>query len=238
MHCLSGKGGEDEARLKLVPKNWKEFQHYKDRNPTWIKLHRGLLDDFVFQSLPLASRALAPMLWLIASEHKDGVIDAEPEVLAFRLRCSLKEIENALSPLIGKGFFEVVQFASKALADGYQESSPETEREGERETEGDSMSGKPDPVPNLKNDAREVLDFLNLKTGRSYQPVPANLDLIVARLKEGATAIQCRQVIAKKAREWGGDEKMDEFLRPKTLFSRTNFAQYQGELGNGRPEVS
>jgi uncharacterized phage protein (TIGR02220 family) len=215
--------------MKLIPKNWKEFQHYKDRNPTWIKLHRGLLDDFVFQSLPVASRALAPMLWLLASEHKDGVIDAEPEVLAFRLRCTLKEIETALSPLIGKGFFEVVQFASKPLAEGYQESSPERERE--RETETESMSGKPDVViPNFKNEAREVLDFLNGKVGRNYQPVPANLDLITARLKEGASAAQCRQVIAKKSREWLYDEKMAEYLRPATLFNKTKFAQYVGEL--------
>jgi len=26
-------------------KNWHKFQHYKHRNPPWIKLHRGLLDD-------------------------------------------------------------------------------------------------------------------------------------------------------------------------------------------------
>jgi len=27
----------------LRVKNWGKFQHYKDRNPPWIKLHRGLL---------------------------------------------------------------------------------------------------------------------------------------------------------------------------------------------------
>jgi hypothetical protein len=88
--------------VKIQPKDWAEFQHYKDRNPTWIKLHRTLLDNFEFHRLPLASRALAPMLWLLASEDKEGVIDADPESLAFRLRCSIKEVETALSPLIGK----------------------------------------------------------------------------------------------------------------------------------------
>lgn len=170
------------------------------------------------------------MLWLIASEHKEGVIDASLDKLAFRLRTSTKEVESALSHLIGKGFFVVVQFDSKPLADGLQLAMPETEREAETETET-TLSGKPDLPPlNLKSEAKAILVFLNDKVGRAYEPVDANLDLIVARLKEGATAAKCRQVIAKKAREWGGDEKMAEFLRPKTLFNRTNFAQYVGEL--------
>jgi uncharacterized phage protein (TIGR02220 family) len=88
-------------------------------------------------------------------------------------------------------------------------------------------SGKPD----LKTPAIEILQFLNLKTGRSYRPVPANLDLIMARLKDGATPDELRQVVAKKCREWATDEKMAEYLRPATLFNRTKFAQYQGELG-------
>jgi uncharacterized phage protein (TIGR02220 family) len=89
-----------------------------------------------------------------------------------------------------------------------------------------TMSGKPD----LKTPATEVLNFLNQKTGRNYQPVPANLEMIVARIKDGATVDELRMVVAKKCREWAADEKMNEYLRPKTLFNRTNFANYQGEL--------
>lgn len=222
--------------MKIQPNNWNEFQHYKDRNPTWIKLHKKLLDDFEFHRLPLASRALAPMLWLLASEHQEGVIEADPELLAFRLRCSIKEVEAALAPLIGKGFFNVVQFDSKLLADPEQLASPENINLEQNPTETETtLSGKPDvsppeKPPNPKDEARQILTFLNEKAGRNYQPVDANLEFIVARLKEGATAGQCRQVIAKKTREWAGDEKMAEYLRPATLFNRTKFAQYVGEL--------
>jgi Conserved phage C-terminus (Phg_2220_C). len=80
--------------------------------------------------------------------------------------------------------------------------------------------------------AKGILSFLNEKTGRRYQPVKANLDFIVARLKDGATETELKQVVAKKCREWKGDEKMDQFLRPETLFNRTKFAQYQGEIGH------
>jgi uncharacterized phage protein (TIGR02220 family) len=77
--------------------------------------------------------------------------------------------------------------------------------------------------------AVEVLQFLNEKTGRQYQPVEANIGMIAARLKGGATVTQCRQVIAKKCREWTGSER-EVYLRPATLFNATKFAQYQGEL--------
>jgi hypothetical protein len=65
-------------------KNWAEFQHYKDRSPPWIRLHRSFLDDYDFHCLPVASRALAPMLWLLASENKDlssGIIEGSDEKL-------------------------------------------------------------------------------------------------------------------------------------------------------------
>lgn len=118
--------------MKIKPSNWQEFQHYNKRRPPWIKLHHKLLDSFDFHSLPVSSRALAPMLWLIASEHMDGVIDADPSNLAFRLRTSAPQIEEALSPLIGKGFFDVVQFDSNLLAERKQSATPETETEAEK----------------------------------------------------------------------------------------------------------
>jgi hypothetical protein len=56
----------------LRVKNWTEFQHYKDRNPPWIKLHRTLLDDYEFSRLQDASKAHLMLIWLFASQ-KDGL---------------------------------------------------------------------------------------------------------------------------------------------------------------------
>lgn len=86
------------------------------------------------------------------------------------------------------------------------------------------------PKPRLSDCAKRVLDFLNEKTGRRYQPVDANLRIIAARLRDGATEAEMRQVVAKKCREWANDETMAQYLRPATLFNATKFAQYQGEL--------
>lgn len=76
----------------------------------------------------------------------------------------------------------------------------------------------------------ELLTFFNEKTGKRFPAVEANLRLIRTRVKEhGAKAV--RQVIALKCRQWGGDPKWKGYLRPKTIFSATNFANYVGELG-------
>jgi hypothetical protein len=100
----------------LRAKNWEEFQHYKDRDPPWIKLHKRLLDDRVFHRLPDASRALAPCLWLLCSETKDGTIKDAVAEISFRLRMTEKKAEEALNPLIEAGFFIVEQDASATLA--------------------------------------------------------------------------------------------------------------------------
>jgi len=110
------------------------------------------------------------------------------------------------------------------------------------------MSGKPDDVPSnqsifekqnpeakqnrklFKTQALEILQFLNEKTGRGYRASDINLNLIIARLKSGFSVMDCRQVIAKKNREWKSDQKMSEYLRPATLFNPTKFEQYVGEL--------
>jgi hypothetical protein len=116
--------------MRLVPKNWEKFQHYRDRCPPWIKLHKDLLNDRAFMCLPIASKALAPLLWLLASESKDGSFDASVEELQFRLRISAKDITSGLEHLISNGFF---LHASNVLAECLQDAIPE--REGERETE-------------------------------------------------------------------------------------------------------
>lgn len=117
--------------MLLQPKNWAVFQHYKDRCPPWIKLHRALLNDRVYMCLPLASKALAPFMWLLASETKDGTFDGSQDELVFRLHITPKEYIDGVKPLIDNGFFVV---ASGVLAERYHSAIPETETETKKET--------------------------------------------------------------------------------------------------------
>ena len=89
-----------------------------------------------------------------------------------------------------------------------------------------SQSGKPSK---LRQEAIELLGFLNERTDRHFRPTDQTLKPIMARLKEGFTVGECRAVIARKRREWQGTD-MSKFLRPDTLFNATKFAQYIGEV--------
>lgn len=150
----------------IIPRNWAEFQHYKKRSPPWIRLHRKLLDDYDFQRLPLASKALAPMLWLLASESKDTErpeIDADPDRLAFRLRITKTEAIESLIPLIDAGFFEI---ASGVLAECMQlaaKTISETEADNsEAETKGEAQPSVP-PTPEKKAPSRKRNGELTFK---------------------------------------------------------------------------
>ena len=97
---------------------------------------------------------------------------------------------------------------------------------------------KTDNLPNLPNlpyICTDILNFLNEQTGRTYKPTETNLSFINERLKEGATPDECRQVIIKKTKEWLNDAEMYKYLRPATLFNKTKFSQYSGELNIKQP---
>lgn len=123
----------NEGILMLKPKNWQQFQHYKDRCPPWLKLHRDLLNNKDFMRLPTASKALAPMFWLLASESRslNGIFDASDDELEFRLRMPVSDIQTGRKSLIDNGFFHV---ASGVLAECLQPAIPEESR-GEKSKE-------------------------------------------------------------------------------------------------------
>jgi hypothetical protein len=123
--------------MKLIPNNWHDFQHYKHRNPPWIKFHKKLLDNMTFQRLPVASRAIAPMLWLLASESENGLIEKTTEEIAFRLRMVEKDVLIAIKPLIDNGFFND---ADNVLASCLQDATTETEKSRDRVDTPDGVS--------------------------------------------------------------------------------------------------
>ena len=76
------------------------------------------------------------------------------------------------------------------------------------------------------DEAKMILAHLNTTTGRKFRPLPATLRPIIARLHEGFTSGDCKSVIEKKIRQWGHDPKMQEYLRPATLFCASKFEGY------------
>lgn len=82
------------------------------------------------------------------------------------------------------------------------------------------------------SDSKEILSYLNEKSFKNFQPTDSNLKLITARLKEGATKKDCIIVINSKVQEWISDPKMNQYLRPATLFNATKFSQYVGSISS------
>lgn len=108
---------------------------------------------------------------------------------------------------------------------------PKTEILPSTEMKPNASASLANDLPDLRDQARAVLAFLNEKTGRAYRDTDVNLRLIEARLRDGSTVQDCKSVIAKKWREWGTDPKMTSYVRPATLFNATKFEQYRGEMG-------
>nr|DAW96875.1 MAG TPA: DnaD like replication protein [Caudoviricetes sp.] len=90
-----------------------------------------------------------------------------------------------------------------------------------------TLSGKPDG--GHAKAANEIISCLNEKTKKHYKAnTPKTVRLIRARLKEGFTIEDFKAVIEKKCDDWLGNEKMERYLRPETLFG-TKFEGYLNE---------
>ena len=74
---------------------------------------------------------------------------------------------------------------------------------------------------------KKVLEYFNSKTGKQYRwQSKDNQVLITARFKEGYTKEDLCKVIDNMSERWLGDEKMEQFLRPTTLFCRSKVEGY------------
>lgn len=71
----------------LVVKNWQEHQHYKKRNPPWIKLHRTLVEDYAFAALKDKTKAHLILIWVLAAAT-EGRIPHDAAFIAKRINAS------------------------------------------------------------------------------------------------------------------------------------------------------
>lgn len=193
----------------------------------------SVIDDMA--DLPGFGEAMASVEWAI--ETAEGVVfpnffesyNVDPEGPA---ASKAAERQRRYRERL-KGESDVTRDVTRDASDDVTVTSRNASREEKRREEKKEethMSGKPDP-------ASEIIDYLNEKSGRSFKNVKANTDLVMARIKEGATVDEIKAVIDGKVRAWGNDPKMAEYLRPETLFGARKFAQYAGQM-NGHREYS
>ena len=80
---------------------------------------------------------------------------------------------------------------------------------------------KKKPKSNNENDvAKRVIEHLNSKTGKKFNPTAkGNVSKVVSRLHEGYTEGDCIKVVDNMVSKWGSDPRMSDYLRPSTLFN-------------------
>ena len=90
----------------------------------------------------------------------------------------------------------------------------------------DIVEQKPDdPIP-----YREIIDYLNQKTGKSFKHSAAgHRKAIKARWNEGYRPDEFKKVIDNKCGDWLKDTKMVQYLQPSTLFG-TKMDQYLNQV--------
>lgn len=86
--------------------------------------------------------------------------------------------------------------------------------------------------------AAHILNYLNKMTNSNFSEIDSNINPIVNRMKElialyddvgiEEAHLICTRIICMKQKEWGTDSEMRKYLRPKTLFKKENFHQYEG----------
>jgi len=109
----------------------------------------------------------------------------------------------------------------------------------EKEKEKDSLflKNSKQEDPESKTRARdkiaeatgEVIAYLNKEAGTAFRDGAGHRTKIGALLKKGYTVLDMKKVIKIKATKWKDDPKMQDFLRPSTLFAPVHFDDYLGE---------
>lgn len=115
---------------------------------------------------------------------------------------------------------------TEKLVNESSDSRPTVARQLHDKSSGVAVSDKEGEEDKDKDIYIAVVDCLNSVCKTCYRASSkATQRLIKARLNDGFVLDDFKQVINKKAAEWGKDPKMCKFLRPETLFG-TKFESY------------
>lgn len=101
-------GGNNKATTKkqvqcFAIKNYARFQHYKYRNPPWIKLYASLLSDVKFNTLTEVQQIHLIKIWLLASQN-NNLLPLDPTIIKNRAGLNSRVILNVF---IEAGFIEI-----------------------------------------------------------------------------------------------------------------------------------
>lgn len=170
------------------------------------------------------------------SQAENQVFNGSRQYLADWTNSTTKGVANCLKSLVEKGYLEkrdnyingvkfcdyrVTKFPSPGNIVPYP---------GEKSSLPPREKSSPNNIDldNKENNIVKIIDYLNQKLGSKYSSkTRKTVEAINARFAEipGLSVEDFYSVIDKKYDEWHGDSKMEQYLRPETLFG-TKFEGY------------
>lgn len=144
-------------------RNWERYQHYKYRDPPWIKLHVKILTSEAWVSLDDTSRSLM-LVCLIVAAKTDGVVPNNPDYLQ---RVGYLSKKPNFKPLIECGFLEILLADASNL---HSNALPEVESKSKSKNkkkvvEADSRKSEPAPPEANSPEIPDGSNPVNLSNG-------------------------------------------------------------------------
>lgn len=213
----------------------------------WISLHRQIQEHWLWEEKPY-SKGQAWIDMLLLANHKDNKFLLGNELVEVK-EGSFITSELKLMERWGWG-----KSKTRAFLDLLQSDEMIIKKSDRKKTtitivkfsdfQGVQTTSKPQPDHsqttarpradtnnNDNNDNNEnkyyiIVDFLNKKAGTKYKFTSQKTKaLINKRLAEGFTIDDFKKVVENKCAEWINNPKMEQYLRPETLFG-TKFESY------------
>jgi hypothetical protein len=138
----------------LQVRDWDHFQHYKDRNPPWIKFYTALLDDYEFSILPELTQLALVRIWLLAARQNNRLRN---DPVWIQHRAGLLTPPD-LSALVAGGWLEPLGTpARKSAGKSAGKSAPECvplerdrDRKKERKKDDQPLASPEDKLPEIR----------------------------------------------------------------------------------------
>lgn len=220
----------------------------------WISIHRRIQDHWLWKEKPFDKKSAWIDLILMAN-HKDNkfllgndlvevergsFITSEYKLMErwgwskTKVRAFLELLQNENMLIKNsdkkKTTLTIVNYSDYQLSETTERLQKDYKETTERLHKNPNNNDNNENNDNKENIYNPVIDYLNLKTGKSYKATSKKTkDLIRARQNDGFTLDDFKKVIDNKVSSWTGTD-WEKYLRPETLFG-TKFESYLNEGG-------
>lgn len=102
------------------------------------------------------------------------------------------------------------------------------------DTQSQEEEEKEEEQKQEKEEVKDIIDYLNLVCKTNFKYSKNSTKHINARLNDGFSPDELKDVIEFKFKQWGNDSKMSEYLRPETLFG----SKFESYLNASKVKIS